>query len=394
MLQLATVRAAAINTIRAMSTLVRIWLRSLGSSRLYLVAVVAVAVAAWLLASLLASPFLEPNLDQQTGGVTIMATGVSGGHWMPVSYVSRVAAVQGVHGLMYMNATQIVCGSEAFAVTLEAYGGPDAASLLARGDGALGRRWTADRTGVLVSPAAAQRCGWKPGMTISPRDMVLNRPIEMHVVGIAPASAKGTDFPTVYAHYAYFNAIPSPMIRRDMVLAMVAIPAHARDARALAARIEGAFASSYPAIDAHTNAAVQNGLARFGKVQYVLLAIMAAVLLCATLVMVSVLAYAFAQRVAQQAMLQVLGFSRRTLFAAFALASLVLVLAGVAAGLGAGLLAVHWLRNWLAHSFYLPGLPGWAWWGLPIWLGMLLLVALLWPALRTARLRPVQVRAI
>lgn len=377
-----------------MNTLVWIWLRGLAGRSLYLVAVVAVAVAAWLLTSLLASPFLEPQLNRETGGVTVMATGVSGGHLMPLSYVARVLGVPGVHGLMYMNATQVVCGSQAFAVSLNAYAGPDAASLLVQGDGALGRRWSADRMGVLITSAAAARCDWKAGMTISPRDPVLYQPIEMHVVGIAPETTNGTGVPAIYAHYPYFNDIQAPMIRHNMVIAIVAIPEHARGAPDLAARIEGAFATSYPAVEARTNAAVQNSLARFGKVQYVLLAIMLAVLLCATIVMVSVLAYAFAEHVAQQAVLQVLGFSRRTLFTAFALASLVLVLAGVAAGMCAGLLAVHWIRDLFAHSFSLPGLPGWAWWGLPIWLGLLLLVALLWPASRAARLRPVHVKAI
>lgn len=376
--------------------LIWIWLRSLAGRSLYVVAVVAVTVTAWLLTSMLASPFLTPDLDQKTGAVTVMAVGMSDGHQMPLTYVPRVQAVPGVHGLMYMGATLVLCGNQATAVTINAYGGPNATSLLVRGDTALGKRWNADRLGVLVNPAAAERCDWQPGMTISPRDPVLHRPIEMHVVGIAPESGAGANFPAIYAHYAYFNEIDAPMIRHNMVGIMVVIPEHVRETQQLAARIEGEFATSYPAIEARTNVTVQNGLARFGKVQYVLLAIMLAVLLCAMLVMVSVLAHLFAQRVAQQAMLQVLGFSRRALFAGFALASLALVLTGAATGLGLGLglFALHLVRNTLTDSFFLPDLPGWAWWGLPIWLGVLLLVALVWPALRVARLRPVHVRAI
>lgn len=377
-----------------MSTLTWIWLRGLAGKSLYVVAVVAVTVATWLLTSALASPFLEPALDASTGGVTVMATNVTSAGVMPLTYVPRVLAVPGVHGLMYMNATQVVCGNEAFAVTINAYGGPNATSLLVRGDAALGRRWDADRLGVLINAAAAKRCGWEPSMTISPRDPVLHQPIEMHVKGIAPDSEAGESFPSIYAHYDYFNDINAPMIRHNMVLAMVVMPEHAREAPELAVRIEGAFATSYPAIEARTNVAVQNGLARFGKVQYVLLAIMLAVLLCAMLVMISVLAHMFAQRVAQQAMLQVLGFARHTLFAGFALANLVLVLAGVVAGLGIGLIGLRLVRDLLAQTFPLLAVPDWAWWGLPIWLGTLLLAALLWPALRMTRLRPVHVRAI
>lgn len=120
---------------------------------------------------------------------------------------------------------------------------------------------------------------------------------------------------------------------------------------------------------------------------------MLAVFLCTALVLVSALAHATAQRRAQMALLQVLGFSRGVLFGGFTLEGLFIVLLGATLGVGVGLLVLHLLPRAMASWFGNFAIPAWTWWGLPLWLAALLAAALVIPSATIARLRPVDVRA-
>jgi ABC-type antimicrobial peptide transport system permease subunit len=122
---------------------------------------------------------------------------------------------------------------------------------------------------------------------------------------------------------------------------------------------------------------------------------MAAVLLCAASVLVSVLAHATVQRKSRFAVLQVLGFRRSTLFGAFMLELLVMVVLGALLGVGLERLVAHGLApttlGFLSGGVHV---PAWGWWGLPVWIAMLAAAALAWPATLIARVRPADYRAI
>jgi ABC-type lipoprotein release transport system permease subunit len=181
---------------------------------------------------------------------------------------------------------------------------------------------------------------------------------------------------------------------KDKVVTYFASAADPRDDEALAARIEAAFAHDFPSVNATTNATEQNAWARFGKVQQLLAFVMAAILLCAASVLVSVLAHAAAQRKSRFALLQVLGFRRATLFGAFTLELLAIGAGGALLGVGLEKLLAKFAPT--AIGFLSGGVhvPAWAWWGLPVWLAILIAGALAWPAGLIAKLRPADYRAI
>jgi predicted lysophospholipase L1 biosynthesis ABC-type transport system permease subunit len=211
----------------------------------------------------------------------------------------------------------------------------------------------------------------------------------LHVIGTFSAP-----FPQGLVHYDYINRAAPGLQGKDKVVTFFASAADPRDDEALAARIEAAFAHDFPAVNATTNATEQDAWARFGKVQQLLAFVMAAILLCAASVLVSVLAHAAAQRRSRFALLQVLGFQRLALFGAFALELLVTSVLGALLGVELEKLLAEFAPS--AIGFLSGGVhvPAWAWWGLPAWLAVLVAVALAWPAGSIAKVRPADYRAI
>lgn len=353
----------------------------------YLVVTLAVTVAAWLVLSAFTQPFLGSS-NSGDSGITIR--NASPNAPLPLRYAQRIEAVTDAHGVVWYGLQMVSCGA-ATAVTLNAIGGPGIGSFLAQKQvaGAVQQRWLADPLGAIVSADALSKCGWHIGQGVQPPGF-MGQHFDLHVVGTFPGSA-----PIAFTHYDYINRAGPGFQGRDMVLWYLARAGDPRHDELLAARVEMEFAHDFPAVSATANATQQNAWARFGKAEQLLVLVMAAVLLCAASVLVSVLAHTAAQRRPGFAVLQVLGFQRTTLFAAFALE----LMASVATGAVLGVLLAHIVGRELATTDFgaLTGgapIPSWAWSGLPAWLAGLALVSLAWPAGLIARTRPADYRAI
>ncbi len=365
-------------------------------SRLTLI--VAVAVTAWLALSVMASPFVQPRAPGKIGGVFL--TSANQGVALPVKYAARVEAIPGTRFVAYMNALPVVCKDSAPPVSINGFGGPGAkAQALGLQQATpeaerMASAWMEDPSNVLIGSQVAKDCGWHAGMSVAPRDAFTDKPIDLHIIGVRPPQANPMADQIVLAHYDYINRINPLQGARDKVNSIVVAAADPRAVPVLAARIENAFAHDDPPVEAATSAEFQNGMERFGKVQYLLGYVMLGIFACAMLVLTSVLAHAVTQRRSQMALFQVLGFSRATLFGSFALEGLFTILVGAGLGIGAGLLILHLLPAALGQFFSGFAIPAWTWWGLPIWLAVLLVAALIIPMLTIARLRPVDVRAI
>jgi predicted lysophospholipase L1 biosynthesis ABC-type transport system permease subunit len=211
----------------------------------------------------------------------------------------------------------------------------------------------------------------------------------LHVIGTFAAP-----FPQGLVHYDYINRTAPGMQGKNKVVTFFASAADPRDDEALAARIEAAFAHDFPAVNATTDATEQNAWARFGKVQQLLAFVMIAILLCAASVLVSVLAHSAAQRKSRFALLQVLGFPRPALFGAFALELLASVVLGALLGIGLEKLLARLAPTTIGFLSGGVHVPAWAWWGVPVWLAILIAAALAWPAGLIAKVRPADYRAI
>lgn len=365
---------------------------------LQLTLILAVAVTAWVTLSVMASPFVQPQVSGKISGVFL--TSANRGVALPLKYAARVAAIRGTRFVAYMNALPVVCGDSAAPVSLNGFGGPgaEAQALGLHQSTAEAEReaaaWMKDPSGVLIGSQVAKICGWRAGMGVAPRDAFTGQPIELHIIGVRPPQANPMADQIVLAHYDYVNRVNPLQGSRNKVNSIVVAAANPRDAPVVAARIENAFAHDDPPVEAITTAEFQNGMERFGNAQYVLSYVMLAIFACAALVLVSALAHVVAQRRASLALKQVLGFSRATLFLSFVFEALFIALAGTVLGVGLGLLILRLLPASLNQFFAGFAIPAWTWWCLPVWLAVLMGAALVIPALTIARLRPVDVRAI
>lgn len=354
----------------------------------YLILTLAITTTAWLTLAAVGAPY---EGDAASTRVTISNGSQSGA--IPLYYARRIEAVRGAHNVFWYGMQMVQCAG-AKIVPLNAFGGPGTDTPLTKHNvpAAVIRQWNADPLAAVISDAAASKCGWRPGQGAEPPSGMEGhgRPLELHIIGTFAGP-----FPVAYVHYSYINRAAPGLQGKDKVVTYFADAADPRDDEALAARIEAAFAHDFPALKASTNTTVQNAWSRYGKVQQLLAFVLAAVLLCAASVLVSVLAHAAAQRKSKFALLQVLGFQRFTLFSAFALELLAIAVVGALLGFGLERLVAHELGP-TSLGFLTGGVhvPTWAWWGLPAWLAVLVAVALAWPAGLIARVRPADYRAI
>lgn len=359
----------------------------------FLVATLAVAIAAWLLLAAVASPMVQGPAGADFG--VMVMNGNQGAPALPFSYASRLINSPGATDVAWTTLQVVKCGAASSIVTINAYGGPGAVRAMTAGaqiDADTLHRWTSDPLGVVISSSTASDCGWHVGDSVSPAT-ITGAPITFHVSGIAHvAHAMGN---AAYAHFAYINRNGS-MVGKDQVSNYTAYATDPRKNDLLAARIEEEFAHDFPTVNATTNTTVQGAWRRFGKIQELLTLVMVAVALCAASVLVTVFAHSAAQQRRTFALMRVFGFGRGMLFAVFALGALFVVVLGAALGIGAGI----WIQHLFAHdtrlAFMTAGfnIPEWAYWSLPVWLAALLTVSLAWPALLVRRVRPIDLKAI
>jgi hypothetical protein len=375
--------------IRSLHTIAALAADNLRTSRgraAYLIVTLAITTAAWLTLAAIGAPY---EGDAASTRVTI---GSQSGA-TPLPYARRIEAIPGARDVFWYGVQVVKCAA-ATTVQLNAFGGPGSDTPLAKHKipAATIRQWNTDPLAAVISDAAASKCGWRVGQGIEPPSGMDGNgtAVALHVIGIFP-----TPFPQAYVHYDYINRAAPGIQGKDKVMTFFASAEDPRAGEALAARIEAAFAHDFPALEATTSATVQNAWSRYGKVQQLLAFVMAAILLCAASVLVSVLAHSAAQRKSRFALLQVLGFRRPTLFGAFMLELLAIVALGALLGLGLERLVARELApttiGFLSGGVHV---PAWGWWGLPVWLTALVAMAMAWPAGLIARVRPADYRAV
>lgn len=365
-------------------------LRNLRQSRaIYLIATLAVTVAAWLIFAAITAAFIGAATSNGAAGITIDNGNHSVG--LPLRYAGRIEAIAGTRDVAWYTLQFVNCGQNV-QVELVALGGPGSASRVAPPDShdsippAVVHRWLGDPLGALVTRQTLADCGWKVGQGVDPPVAFNRSDIPMHITGI---SAGGGD--AAYVHFDYINRI-APMFGKDNVFRYVVGANNVCDNERVAARIEAAFTNDFPTVSATTNTTVQNAFQRFGKVQELLAFVMAAMLLCAASVLVSVLAFVAIQRRQMFAILQVMGFGRAVLFGSLVLEVLMVAVIGVLCGVGIGELAVYLEPRSLQSVLFRFVIPDWAFGWVPLWMAALIVIALAWPVRVIAHVRPIDYR--
>lgn len=356
----------------------------------HLIVTLAVAVVAWLGLSALASPFVRADIPL-VGQVFVVNP--QGQGTLPVRYVERVAALPGAGDISYQNVSPVICQSPSVTATLNGFAGAGTNRQLAESgiDPATVEAWEKDPLGILVGSTLAERCGWKAGLDVEPMG-ITGQPVRVHVVGVF-TSSKPAENQIAFAHFEYLNRLPGLYGTRDHANVITAYSTDVHRNGELAARIEAEFAHDDPPVEAMTNTTADNGLARFGRIQNLLAWIMLAVFACTAMVLASTLAHTIAQRRAQMAVLQVLGFRRGQLLGSFMIECICVLVAGTLFGIAAGRGVIHLIAPRIAPILGQFAPPGWAYACLPLWLLALLAVSLVLPVSIVVRSRPTDFQA-
>ncbi|HET8553774.1 MAG TPA: FtsX-like permease family protein [Rhodanobacteraceae bacterium] len=364
-------------------------LRDQFSRVLFLILTIAVGVCAWWGLSAMASPFVTVANPGKSHFITVSGHKGAFNQPLPKRYADRIASLPDARELFYSDIDVITCGATAFSVTINAWGGPGTPDVLLQ-EGYSQAQIVAfmhDPLALLTDADTARRCGWRKGMGVSPRDFA-GKPVELHITAMTSHS----DSPgSAIAHYDYINRVGG-ISRQDRV---AEIYVRARDPRknsALAAQIQSMFAHSAPPVQAVPDTVNQSAWTRFGKVQYLLAFVMAAVFSCCALVFISVMAHTTTQRRPQMALGLVLGFPRPVYWVALTLEVTAITVVGAVIGMGLGDLVVHWLQRFLGSTFQSIKAPDWAWMWLWPALCALLSATLVMPSIIVSRLRPTDCR--
>jgi len=355
-----------------------------------LVVTIGVAVLAWVVLSAFASPFLASRAGEKLDTFLGVVNGRVNGDPMPVRYARQIEQIPGVAEVGYTALAAFVCADGRTVVTVNALGGSKTTSDVRYFGGAVSDAdlavWNTTRNGLLVSADLAHQCELKPGMTISPQDLLSHMEIPLHIVALMPENPEYGS--VAFGHYDYVNQMQPEDDTRDQTQLIRVSGDDPTRLPQLAQTIEHAFASSDPPVDANVTSE-PSLIGRYGQVQDLLGVVMGAMAACAALVVLTVLAHQIAQRRSSMAALQTIGFDRGLQFGGLTVELILILGAGTALGLLAGQAALAAITP---QVFWFTGhlrTPAWALWSLAPALIVLAVLALAWPAVQVSRLKPV-----
>jgi len=353
---------------------------------LYLTVTLATGVLAWLLLSAFASPRLLSEAGDAVNARLFIQNGrVKFGRY-PLRYIPRIQQIPGVDDITWLNIIGYNCDNATGKhLTVTGRGGRVERIFHKYGvNEADIAMWHNTENGVLASAEAARRCGFSPGNTVSPR--VNGNEMPLYVVSVFP----GGDFDeTVDAHYDYVNRFQHEK-DRDTILSTTVYVRNPGMVNQIANAIEREFESSDPPLEAVVYAETSI-LGRFGQVQWLLLLVIGAMALCVFLVFCAVLMHLTAQRRANMAVLQTLGFTARIQFFALLLEIASIITIGSMLGIIAGYGILSILHPWAANTLLgsnLSLVEGTVVILIPAGL-LLLVIALAWPAMQILQLKPI-----
>jgi hypothetical protein len=360
------------------------------AQRAYVTFTLALSIAIWSVLSAFASQFIgSTDLHGKTPDIAVR--NVQRTRFLPATYVDRIAAIEGARSVRYLDIAVFDCASGSF--TVNALGGNGVEEYLSNEGFTRAQidAWKSDPMGLMANKSTANQCGWNVGTGISPLTMMGDRAVDFHIIAISSNSGAPGE---VFGHYDYLNRQSAGVAKENQVAEFHVHGLDQRSNEKLAARIESEFAHDSPAVEAVTDTVNQNAWLRVGKVQYLLALVMAAVFLCCSLVLVSVLVHNASESRGKFGLMQVLGFTRSQLWGAQFAQVCSILLAGAAGGIVAGYVAIKLLRPSLGTFFEHISLPSWSWMWLLLGLGVLLASIMLPLSLILRRVRPVDCREL
>jgi putative ABC transport system permease protein len=269
---------------------------------------------------------------------------------LPISYLERVKAVQGVEAVSHANwfggiyqdpknfFGQMAVDPDSFLNLYPEYRLPEDQK----------KAWLANRSGVIVGRQLADRFGFKVGDKIPIQATIYRKADgsslwEFTVSGIYEGAEKGTDTSSLYFRYDYLNeGMGGRLGFVGWYILRITDPAQAA---AVAQRVDTLFANSPAETKTQTEKAFAQSFAdQVGNVGAIVRAVLVAVFFTMLLVAGNTMAQAVRERTNELAVLKTLGFSQRTVL------GLVLAESCFIAVLGGGLGLLF------AEAIFIPGL--------------------------------------
>jgi len=379
---------------KALFHLTRIRLTEQPAKLLYLAITLAAVILAWIVLSAFASPSLLSG-SKVIKSEIVIGNARAQNTPFPVRDIPRIQKIPGVGDMRWSSAAAFFCadGSET-TVTVTGWDGVIDDELRKEGASETDlATWHATENGVLVGSKISSQCGLNQGITITPENIFGRGELPLYVVAVLPEQENSRNH-RVHAHYSYINRFMEGNLgsrERDMVMRAIVTVTDPAQLEKVARAIEQEFQSSDPPLEAMVLGNVNSLLGRFGQVQALLLLIMGALVLCVLLAFIAITAHLIAQRRANMAVLQTLGFSRRIQFFGLMLEITCVLIVGTLIGIAAGHGTLALLTPWATNTMHI-GLPrpidGAILILLPALL-LLLIFTLTWPALQIAKLKPI-----
>lgn len=330
----------------------------------------------------------------QVGADLLLVQPAGGVSALPIGLLATVRAMPGVRAAAGIDGTGMLYGTHAAPLALE---GVSAKSFLAVSGlvrkkalpPAQAREWLADRTGALVSAAAAHKNGWRLGETVVLRPMpgVAEHDLSVRVEGVI-AKRNGVNFAgDVNVHLGYYRRWAQTQTLQALFLQAT----HARQADALARDIRRTFANSATPVSTQSFKALLQGIAeRLANVNALTAVIIMASLFGLFLICFNTVIHSVTERVGEFALLKAVGFAPARLVWLVFLEAFLAIVPAAAAGMLCAWLVV---RAVAAEKLDLPGItltPDAVAFGGLVALGLAVLSALL-PGVRVVRVNCGQV---
>jgi len=357
---------------------------------LHLAVTLAVVVLAWMVLSALAVPFLVSSVGQALDARLHVENARGNDRPFPLRYMQRIGQMPGVERVRWSTLGAFFCADGSRRpVSINAYGGEIGGMFrgeISNDDLAV---WQTTENGLLVGAELARRCGFTPGMALSPDNPFGRGEIPLKIIAILH-DRDGLPSQLAYGHYNYVNRFVPTQLHDQVTIGTVYGTDTARLDR-LALAIEREFQAADPSLQVITSGSAAPLLGRFGQVQGLIWLVMSAMALCALLIFPAVVAHQTGKRRTSMAILQTMGFTGRVQLLGLSLEVIGIVFAGTLLGLAGGSVLLALLSPWLSAVLMIGALqpPDWAMHGLWPALLVLLAVTLAWPAWQLSRLKPI-----
>ncbi len=252
--------------------------------------------------------------------------------------------------------------------------------------------WKADRQGIVIGKALAEREGWKKGDRLPLKSSIFRKQNgsdtwEFNIVAIYTVeNSAGWDNQSAMFHYDYYNE--SLQFGRDQIGWMTVKVKNPDEAEAVAKRVDALFANSSDETKTGTEKAfTKQFMEQLGNIGKILVSVVFAVFFTMLLVTANTMAQSVRERINEIGVLKTLGFESGTVLKLVIGEALFLTVLGGLIGFGLAWLGVSALQPTMKQYFPIFEIDSSTLITSLVLMVLLGVITGLWPALTAMRLR-------